>query len=126
MPEFGVYVAYDEKRDRFVLDFHAVSDEEAKREFVSWYRIMTRPSRWETRKLYRYHLFKLGTAYRKDAEFLFKRPVHLMSDADVTLSWDVFVMSDPPATPEEAIACRAEFERVKALDDARIARKGNQ
>lgn len=124
---FGVYLAYDVKRDRFVMDFQAADDAAAKEEFSSWYRTTTRLSRWEHRKLLRYNLWRIGEAdSRNGPERKLPKPLLLMWDEEVRLSWSWFWMSDPPCNEEEDEWSRREFERLDALDAARLARRGNQ
>lgn len=125
--KYGCYVGYDTKRDRFVMDFQAASDDVAKREFCNWYRAMVRPSRWEHRKLMRYSLCKLGYAEARvgPREYL-PKPLVLMWDEEVRMSHSWFWMADPPANASEDAELEAEFDRLDGLDAARLARRGNQ
>lgn len=126
---YGVYCVYDMKRDRFVNEVQCASDDVAMREFESWYRTMVRPSRWETRKLGRYFLVKIAYAdsrSRNGPEEKLPKPVVLMLDDDVRMSWSWFWMADPPANEAEDAELLADFERMDAVDAARLARRGNQ
>lgn len=124
---FGVYVAYDSKRDRFELQFHAASDDAAKREFCSWFREFIRPSRWEKRKVGRFTLWKLGTAENMNGEVVkLPKPVILMFDDEVRMDWQWFWMSDPPACEADDEWLKAEFARLDGIDAERLARRGNQ
>lgn len=122
---FGLYVNYDSKRDRFVQMFEAASDDAAKNEFCFWYRAVVRPSRWEKRKLLRYALFLQAYVENRVTTWLDK-PVFLMWDEDVRMSHSWFWMADPPANAVEDEALEAEFDRLNALDAARLARRDNQ
>lgn len=125
MPERFGYVIVDYNRKRYALEFDAFSDEQAKREFGSWYNLLIRPSRWETRKLGRYYLYRQSRQEASGRVFLDK-PVIVMEDEEVRLSYDYFRMCDPPATDEEQAELDRDFERLDAADRARLARRGNQ
>lgn len=126
MKDAGVYVGYDSKRDRYVLDFQAASDEAAKVEFGNWYRGLVTPSKWEHRVLLRYALFRIGSTDAQGAEVLLAKPVCILWDEDVRLSYMAMFHFDPPSTDAEMAELDAEFARLDALDAARIARRGNE
>lgn len=125
MSELGVYVVYDGNRDRFVLDFRAFSEEKAREEFCVFYRNIVRSDRWEGRTLGRYVLVQLGTVV-DGCEVKFPRQRFLMWDDEVRLSWERFLLADPPEDDAALDWLEREFERLDALDAARLARRGNQ
>lgn len=56
----------------------------------------------------------------------YERPVRLMDDDEVRLSYGYFRMCDPPNDEKEDAELEAEFDRLDGLDAARLARRGNQ
>lgn len=125
MSERRSYVVYDKKRKRHALEFDAFGDDVAKREFSSWYNIVVRPSRWEARKLGRYFLFRVAD-FEDGKPVFYERPLRLMDDDEVRLSYQYFRACDPPNDEADDREVEAEFDRLDALDAARLARRGNQ
>lgn len=119
------YVVYDLNRRRAALEFRAFSDAKACEEFASWYNRIVRPSRWATRKFGRYFLFREAVIVDGRSEFL-EKPVRLMDDDEVRLSFDYFRMCDPPNGDEEEAQLERDFEALDVVDRERLARRGNQ
>lgn len=125
MSELLCFSAYDGNRDRIVMDFRAFSDELAREEFSAWYRGIVRSDRWERRILGRYVLFRFARVV-DGAEVKLPKPVVVMVDDDVRLSWSRFLLADPPEDDAAYEWLEREFERLDALDRERLARRGNQ
>lgn len=119
------YIVFDANRRRVSLEFDAFSDEKAREEFSSWYNRIVRPSRWEARKFGRYWLYRECRVVGRDRQYL-EKPVRLMCDDEVRLSYWMFRMSEPPNDDAEQAELDAEFERLDKLDRERLARRGNQ
>lgn len=125
MSDLKGYVVWDDNRKRYALEFRAFSDEKAVMEFCSWYNRLVRPSRWSERKFGRYFLLWQSRIVRGMPEFL-EKPVILMEDDEVRLSYELFRLSDPPATDAEQEALDRDFEALDAVDRERLARRGNR
>lgn len=121
---FGYFV-WDTKRNRECFEFDAFSDEVAKREFSAFYNERIGTARWEARKFGRYVLFR-GARYVDRRRVLIEDPLLVMEDDEVRLSAHRWFHEDPPATDEEFEADQREFDRLNALDEARLARRRNQ
>lgn len=122
MHYFGVY---DYNRDRFSYEFRCPSDEKGRDEFSYWYNVIVNPGRWEKRKLMRYFLVRFGSIV-DGAEVPLDRPLVLMHDVEVRLSYKYFWHCDPPGNDAEQDEIDREFARLDALDQARLARHGNR
>lgn len=118
------YVIYDGKRDRWCLEFRAISDDVAFDEFSRWYNVLVRPSRWEKRKLGRYVLIKEGDVVDGKTSY-YHEPMLIMGDLEVRLSFEYFWHCDPPSCPEDDVEIETEFKRLDDLDVARIERNRN-
>lgn len=122
MSDDGVYMVYDFKRDLELQRYEGVSPEVAMREFSLFYREAVRD--WERRKFGRYYLFKIGVVL-DGLPVLAEKPSLVMEDDEVRLTFHKLFMGDPPNGEAEYAALEREFERLDALDAARLARKAN-
>lgn len=121
MTVLRAYVVYDVKRDRTAAEWECVSDDVAIREFGLWYNAMVR--NWERRALDRYALFRGGVLV-DDVE-VSEEDTLIFMDWQVRLSYNRFRMNDPPSCAADEVALDAEFGRLNAIDEARIARRSN-
>ena len=122
MSDDGLYMVYDFKRDLELQRYEGVSPEVAKREFALFYREAVRD--WERRKFGRYYLFRIG-AIVDGLPVMAEKPSLVMEDDEVRLTFHKLFMGDPPNGEAEFAALEREFERLDALDAARLARKAN-
>lgn len=114
------YAIYDEKRDRYVKIFDADGDKSAMEEFCFTYRMLVRPPNWEKRKLGRY--FLVGNGKTEAGVFKADNSVRVvMQDVEVRLEYEWFRMEDPPHDDAASAALDAEYARLDAIDEARLA-----
>lgn len=118
-----VYEVYDIERDLVLHVIECLDEDSARSEFSAWFNMQMRADvfDWETRPLAEVFLVYVGD-WSADDEFRVLSPSKpIMADFQVRLSFTAFRMNDPPTTEEEAAACVAEFERLDALDQARLS-----
>lgn len=124
MADLFRYVVFDLEQDRNAAEFERYEDAHAIEEFEMFYCERIGSKNWETRTFHRYFLVKtalvVGCEYRRLPE-----PVGIMEDWQVRIGYRRFRMADPPIDDEAEKALEAEFDRIDALDVARIERWTN-
>lgn len=121
MSERSVYGIYDFDRDRFPVEFEALSRGKALEEFSTFYNSMV-PD-WEHRTLGRYFLVRLAVMRAG----VFERVEDVVAtDEEVRLSYIAFREADPPHDAASEAALDREYRRLTSLDAARLARRANQ
>jgi hypothetical protein len=121
---FGRFVTYDAKRHVFIQEFEAPDDESARSEFSYFYRAKVGGDGWEHRKFGRFVLLQVGLLVDGVASS-FDKPRVVMLDDEVRLDFYRFLLADPPQDDDGFVQAQAEFDRLDALDLARLARKSN-
>ncbi|AXH77936.1 MAG: hypothetical protein [Microviridae sp.] len=117
-----LYEVYDIERDLVRHEFECLDDDSARKEFSAWFNMQMRGDvfDWETRPLAECFLVHVADV-SADGGIRFLSPSRpMMADWEVRLSFIAFRMNDPPTTESEAEACLAEFNRLDALDVARL------
>lgn len=122
MSDDGLYMVYDFKRDLELQRYEGVSPEVAKREFGMFYREAVRD--WERRKFGRYYLFQIGRVV-DGLPVMAEKPLLVMEDDEVRLTFNKLLLNDPPNGEAEYAELEREFDRLDAIDAARLARKAN-
>lgn len=121
---FGRFVTYDAKRHVFIQEFEAPDDASARSEFSYFYRAKIGGAHWEHRKFGRFLLLQVGELVDGEPSS-FPKPRVVMVDDEVRLDFDRFFLADPPPDAASEAEVWAEFNRLDALDAARLSRKAN-